>query len=120
MPCRSFACRFGYPCKVKEAIDSLVPGRVTVSRVARKLGVNPSEMALRFRACHGKPIRFYVLESRVRLVARMLLETRKLGVEIAYEAGFAHQAHMTITFKRLMGVTPTAYRQARGVISPAT
>jgi AraC-like DNA-binding protein len=37
-------------------------------------------------------------------------------VEIALEAGFAHQAHFNTVFKKLMGMTPRQYSSAAGSV----
>ncbi|MEO0456877.1 MAG: AraC family transcriptional regulator [Cyanobacteria bacterium P01_A01_bin.114] len=53
----------------------------------------------------------YVLQCRVEL-AQQLLQQRYLSVEnIAIKSGFKDQNHLTRTFRRLTGGTPSAYRK---------
>lgn len=40
-----------------------------------------------------------------------LLAAGELPAEVAREAGFADQAHLTRAFKQRMGTTPAAYRK---------
>jgi len=48
--------------------------------------------------------------------AQRLLEARDLPlVRVARESGFANQSHLTLAFKRHLGLTPGAYRQERSI-----
>jgi AraC family transcriptional regulator len=72
--------------------------------------VNPAHLCRTFRRYRRRTIGDYVIGLRVQFVCRKLLETRDSLTEIAVEAGFADQSHMTRIFKRVTGVPPGAYR----------
>jgi AraC family transcriptional regulator len=45
--------------------------------------------------------------------ANILLKTsQKPLIEIAFELGFSSQAHLTTSFRKASGVTPSKFRQA--------
>jgi AraC-like DNA-binding protein len=51
----------------------------------------------------------YLLGRRLDLARHQMRGDRSLA-EVAYEAGFADQAHFTRTFKAAFGLTPARYR----------
>ena len=82
---------------------------VTLSRIAQ---MSTFHFARQFRVSTGLTPHQYVLESRVEM-AKGLLRNRELSVaDVAYACGFATQAHLATVFRRLVGVTPKAYRTA--------
>ncbi len=56
-----------------------------------------------------------IIRNRVMLEAkRLLLFTQLKSKEIAYNLGFAEQAHFVNYFKKNTGITPTAFRKKYG------
>jgi AraC family transcriptional regulator len=101
------------PAWVTEAEELLrlnLSERIDLSAVAQQVGVNPAHLCRTFRRYRRRTIGDYVIGLRVQFVCRKLLETRDSLTEIAVEAGFADQSHMTRIFKRVTGVPPGAYR----------
>ena len=72
-------------------------------------------MARQFRKYYGLTIGEFVRQSRRVEFARNRLRYSDMPiVEIALEAGFAHQSHFRDeVFKKLMGVTPRQYSRRR-------
>src|SRR5690242_14691513 len=66
-----------------------------------------------FRQAYGLSPSDYQRQLRVR-TARRLLSAGAAPAEVAADAGFADQAHLTRWFRRYYGVTPGAYRAAAG------
>jgi len=58
----------------------------------------------------------YVMSRRVARARRLLEEGELPITAIAAETGFASQSHLTDLFRREVGVTPRAYRAARGML----
>ena len=52
-------------------------------------------------------------------LARTWIHQERPLVEIAYDAGFADQAHFTRTFKSAFGLTPARYRALRAGSTPS-
>ncbi|WP_375473681.1 helix-turn-helix domain-containing protein [uncultured Nostoc sp.] len=53
----------------------------------------------------------YVLRCRRELAQKLLHNQRRSLAQIAVEAGFGNQSHMTSVFQRMLHTTPKRYRQ---------
>ena len=94
-----------------EYVEASLGGTVTVTQLARLLGMSVSSFSVAFSATLGTTPARYVVERRVAR-ARLLLVQLELSVaEVALICGFSNQAHLTRVFKTLVGVTPGAYRK---------
>ena len=61
----------------------------------------------------------YLLGRRLALARQRMTGDRPLA-DVAYEVGFADQAHFTRTFKAVLGLTPARYRAlAASRVGPA-
>jgi AraC-like DNA-binding protein len=94
----------------KRILDVSYRGPVSVRAVAEQLEVAPGSLIRAFRRHTGLAPYAYVLSRRVDL-ARRLLEAGAAPVDVAQQAGFYDQAHLTRHFSRLVGVAPGAYRR---------
>jgi AraC family transcriptional regulator len=83
---------------------------MTLQGIARSVGTHPVHLARVFRQYHGCTIGEYVRRLRVELVCRELSLTDAPLAQIALAAGFYDQSHFSRTFKKLVGLTPSAYR----------
>ena len=83
---------------------------LTLATVAREVGVDPAHLARTFRAHQRCTIGEYLRQLRVEYCCRALLTTDAPIAEIAIDAGFADQAHMTRVFRRIVGTTPARFR----------
>jgi AraC family transcriptional regulator len=91
-------------------IDSDADAQLTVEQLAAVAGLPRRTFSAAFRAATGLPVHQFVLRRRVDR-AVLLLETTDLSLaDIAHQAGFSHQAHMTRVFARLKGTTPGQLR----------
>ncbi|KUL37457.1 AraC family transcriptional regulator [Streptomyces regalis] len=79
--------------------------------LATDLGVSRYQLLRAFRTAMGVPPYAWLAQYRVTR-ARGLLETGLRPAEVAALVGFADQAHLTRWFRRVLGVTPAAYRNS--------
>jgi len=96
--------------RVKRALrvirDQLAePGDVSLARLARNVGLSPSRLMHLFTTSVGVPLRPYVLWLRIQRAAGELA-TGRSATEAAHAAGFSDAAHLTRTFRRMLGATP--------------
>jgi AraC family transcriptional regulator len=88
-----------------EVIRARIDGPVTLTEVAREIYISPSRLRHLFVQETGLPFRRYVLWQRLQQVFA-LMTTASL-TEAAHAAGFADAAHMSRTFRRMLGIAPT-------------
>lgn len=80
-------------------------------------GLTRYDLARQFRTMFGTSPYRYLIMRRLELARTLMHETRSL-VEVALEAGFADQAHLTRTFRSAFGLTPARYRALRARARP--
>jgi AraC family transcriptional regulator len=91
------------------------PGPQSLSELARQVGLHPIYVARAFRARFGCAVGDYVRWLRVERARRLLHRTLLPVSEIATQAGYSDQSHMTRDFRRAFDQSPAAYRKvARG------
>ncbi len=79
--------------------------------LAHEAGVHPVHFARAFRAAFGESVGEHVHRLRVEHAARELARTTSAIAEIATDAGFTDQAHLTRIFRRRTGATPARFRR---------
>ncbi|MEU1190143.1 AraC family transcriptional regulator [Streptomyces sp. NPDC005859] len=83
----------------------------SLADLAADLGLSRYQLLRAFRTTTGIPPYAWLAQYRVTR-ARALLESGLRPAEVASLVGFADQAHLTRWFRRVMGVTPAAYRNS--------
>lgn len=87
----------------------------SLAALAAVAGLSTGRFMHAFTAAVGIPLRPYLRWLKLERAAAALAAGASLG-EAAYGAGFADAAHMTRTFRRLFGVTPSeALRRSQSV-----
>jgi AraC family transcriptional regulator len=89
----------------------LTSSPLSIRAIAVRLGVHPVHLAHAYRRHHGQSPTESRRQARLRRAARLLVETRWPLAAIAAECGFADQAHMTRTLRRVLGQTPRGLRR---------
>lgn len=83
----------------------------SLAALAADLGLSRYQLLRAFRTTMGVPPYAWLAQYRVTR-ARALLDTGLRPAEVAGLVGFADQAHLTRWFRRVLGVTPAAYRNS--------
>lgn len=83
----------------------------TLAEVAADLDLSRYQLLRAFRDAMGMPPYAWLAQHRVTR-ARALLDAGHRPAEAATLVGFADQAHLTRWFRRVLGVTPGAYRNS--------
>jgi AraC-like DNA-binding protein len=99
----------------QDALADRIADPPSLDELALAAGMSPFALLRAFRAETGLPPHAYLNQQRVRL-ARRLLDTGLRPADVAAEAGFADQPHLTRHFKRVVGVPPGAYQRERGTV----
>jgi len=87
-----------------------------LAELAAMTGLSQFALLRAFRAETGLPPHAYLNQLRVRR-ARTLLDQGVTPADVAFETGFADQAHLTRHFKRVVGVPPGAYQRERLLVA---
>ncbi|TGK64781.1 AraC family transcriptional regulator [Leptospira wolffii] len=91
----------------KKMQESL-PGSVSVPELAKESGFSETRFMHVFKIQMGLPVRQFQLWLRLHEAAKLLKEGGNL-TEASHAAGFADQAHLSRTFKRMFGVQPSRF-----------
>jgi AraC family transcriptional regulator len=100
--------------RVHDLIESRFADPPSLSDLSVESGVHQVHVARQFRRHYGLTIGEFVRHRRVEFARDRLCNSNSSIVDIALEAGFAHQAHFTTVFRRLTGMTPGQYCAAMG------
>jgi AraC-like DNA-binding protein len=92
----------------KEYLEAHAEENVTLQALARFAGLSAFHLCRVFRDSVGMPPHSYQTQVRVRR-AKSLLRAGLPITQVAAEAGFYDQAHLTRHFKRIVGLTPGRY-----------
>lgn len=111
--------------RARRTLDRLYRHPIRVATLAREVDRDPDHLARCFRRRFGTSVRRYVryvMARRVAWVAHRLATSPSSLAELALDAGFYDQSHMTHAFRALLHTTPAAYRRhvARGAETPSS
>ncbi|MCP4138617.1 MAG: helix-turn-helix transcriptional regulator [bacterium] len=84
--------------------------------IARMIGFNPDHLGKVFKGYTGKKISDYINEVRVKDAAEQLLKTDETIIKIAYSVGFESLSTFYRVFQKVVGESPSNYREGNKVI----
>jgi AraC-like DNA-binding protein len=97
--------------RARDIVDSRYPEPLDLEALASAAHVSPRHFSRQFRRTFGEAPYQYLLTRRLER-ARHLLRTTDLQVaEVCLAVGFNSVGSFTTTFRRHVGVSPTAYRR---------
>ncbi|HVU55554.1 MAG TPA: AraC family transcriptional regulator, partial [Puia sp.] len=85
----------------------------SLMQLARLTGLNDFKLKKGFRDVFGTTVFGYLLEERMNLAKRRLLEGHMPVAEIAIEVGYKNATHFTAAFKRHFGYLPSDLRNIK-------
>jgi AraC family transcriptional regulator len=97
--------------RVRELIDGRLHEVITLQELAKEGGYSRSHFVRMFQAATGEAPHRYILNRRLERAQQLLNHPDLSIAEIAHLCGFSSQAHLTIAFKKLIGLTPGKYRR---------
>lgn len=84
---------------------------LNLTHVAANFSYTPNHLTKRFKQETGiTPIQYIILQ-RTELAKNMLLYSKKNILEISTELGYSDQSHFSRQFKRIVGVSPSLYKE---------
>jgi AraC-like DNA-binding protein len=102
----------GLARQMRQLLDARIASGLSLSEAARLLSADATYLVRCFSREYGMPPHRYLTGRRLDHARRLLLAGQPAAA-VAHEVGFFDQSHLTRHFKRLLGVTPTAYGDRR-------
>jgi AraC-like DNA-binding protein len=99
-----------YLLRAKDFVDGRYAEPLTVADLAREAGLSRAHFSAEFRRAFGVPPHVYLLTRRMERAAALLRMTDRSVADICMAVGLSSVGSFTTTFRRVYGLTPTAYR----------
>jgi len=94
-------------------IQQHLAGEVAIPDLAAIVSLEPKHFSKLFKKTLGIPPYAFVVQQRVKRVQRLLMETNHTLEYLAKETGFTDAFHLSKTFHRVTGITPSGFRARR-------
>jgi len=96
--------------RVRDYVEAHLDEDLSLTALADVACLSPYHFSRSFKQAAGVGPRRYVMGRRLERAKTLLRRTREPLAVIAQEAGFADQSHLTVIFRREIGVTPGRFR----------
>lgn len=93
---------------VNENLDS----KLKWDEIAGAVGLDPFTFGRGFKLATGMTPHQYIIRCRLRKAMRLLARAELTLADVALEVGCSCQSHLTTLFRKHLGTTPGAYREA--------
>lgn len=105
--------------RARDLVDSRYHEPLDLAALARAAHVSPRHFSRSFRRTFGETPHQYLLTRRIERARHLLRTTDQSVGEVCLAVGFTSVGSFTTTFRRHVGMTPTAYRRANSGPSAA-
>lgn len=92
-------------------IENNYDKNITLERMAKEAHFSCSYYSRLFSSQLGMSFTEYVSNVRINHVKRLLIQTNKSIMEIAFDTGFCHGDYLSSRFKNKIGMTPSEFRR---------
>lgn len=106
--------------KIKNTIISLIHGKDAdefnlklSAHLEDTLGLDYHYLTTLFSSVEGMTIERYTILQRIEKVKELLMYNEKSLGEIAFELGYSSVQHLSQQFKKITGLTPTAFKELK-------
>jgi AraC-like DNA-binding protein len=99
--------------RIRDYVDAHITGPMRLRALANVAGLSTSHFTRAFRESVGFTPHHWITLQRCTLAKEMLIRNELSLADIAFEVGFADQAHFSRSFKQLVGAGPGAWRRER-------
>ncbi len=97
---------------VRDFIETHLDEDLSLTALADFACLSPYHFSRSFKEASGLGPQRYVMQRRLERAKTLMRRTNQPLAQIAQEAGFTDQSHLTSLFRREMGVTPGRFRAA--------
>lgn len=96
--------------RVKEIISKQLDKEISLRSIANEVDINHQYLSALFKNTTGENFSHYVTRKRINKAKHLLDSTTLKVYEIAQLSGYQSEKHFSNSFKTLIGMTPTEYR----------
>jgi AraC family transcriptional regulator len=96
---------------VKRYVREHLSSSIRVATLAQMVQLSPGHFFRAFRCSFAETPRSYIVKSRVMRGQQLMLNSDLSLTRIALEIGMCDQAHLCRTFRRVLGISPNAWRR---------
>jgi AraC-like DNA-binding protein len=102
--------------RARDAMDRAYAEPLNVPAIAAVARISPAHFSRSFRAVFGETPHRYLQRRRVERAMFLLRETGRSITEICFDVAFTSVGTFSLTFHRIVGESPSAYRRGHGPI----
>lgn len=100
--------------QVLEYVDRHLDDKLSVQALAIEAGLSVPRFKARFRSETGFPPAEFVLRRRIERASQILLQSQSSILDVALQVGFCSSQYFASAFRRITGMTPSAFREKLG------
>lgn len=98
--------------RIQERIEaSLELGYPNIEELAKICGISQGHLSRSFKQATGRHIHKFISEERMQTAMRLLREDHRSCEDVAYRLGYKSSAYFSTAFRRVVGQTPTQFKQ---------
>lgn len=98
--------------RAKDLADARYSDPLTVADLAAAARLSPAHFSREFKRAFGETPHQYLLTRRLQRASELLRTTDRSVIEICLSVGLQSVGSFTTSFRRMFGLTPTAFRTA--------
>ena len=102
-----------YLLRARDLVDARYAEQLDVGDLAREAGLSRAHFSAEFRRAFGESPHVYLLTRRLERASALLRTTDHSVADICMSVGLSSVGSFTTSFRRMFGMSPTAYRSAR-------
>ena len=103
--------------RIVDHIETHLADKITATDLANLVEVSVTQLFRAFKISVGVTPCHYIARRRVELACTLLSTTRESLCQVAVGCGMCGQAHLSRVFRRMIGVSPAAWRRAQQMSS---
>jgi AraC family transcriptional regulator len=105
--------------RVVDYIETHLGDKITAMDLADLINVSMGQLFRAFKISVGVPPFHYLARRRIEFACTMMRTTREPLSQVAVACGLCDQAHLCRVFRRMTGMSPSAWRRAMPVLHRA-
>ena len=94
-------------------IEENLSAPLSIADLARTVGAPIATFRQQFQRHTGQSVHKYIVERRLQLACKLLMNPDAGVPDVAAASGFSSQQHMTMTFRNRLGITPKSFQRSK-------